>query len=591
MRSDSLLEWTTRGWIHALALVLMLGLVTACGKGADDDADDAFKHADPATTESIAVEEAIAPEVELRRLAKAERRVEQGRELFEKYEEMMRQVELMKRSEHDAASTEGVASAHPLAGPKLRASSWDEQEYHKFRSEVTRVWNAMLENYHEANELGGEGFDAANEALADAYYCRFADCASSGKVAADTFMRLCSRYDTAGRFEEALHKGGTVTLESEPAGADVYVFRFEPRGYRLWPVPYDVEQRDASVVLKIENTAEDVDPYEEMKVAVFDKLGPFTASNLLGKTPIEDCDLPTGSYLFVFRAEGCVDVRYPVLLRRDQLAATATVPMYPVDRHPGPDEWIQVPAGRSSFGGDTLALDAWPREEVDVHEFFMSKFEVSAEAYVEFLNDASSIETFLAARERGELALVPRLDDETMQSGWRFDDAARRFEIGDKWRDWPVLSVSWSDAQAYADWRNRRAKENGESFEYRLPDEIEWARAARGSDGRPYPWGKGFRWTYCLGAQTQPVETYPEARGTYLVDESAFGVRDLGGSAREWLRSPLDEEAGDLRVLRGGAWGYGRPRYFRSAYRVGEDPDFVNALFGFRLVCVERTSS
>ena len=111
---------------------------------------------------------------------------------------------------------------------------------------------------------------------------------------------------------------------------------------------------------------------------------------------------------------------------------------------------------------------------------------------------------------------------------------------------------------------------------------------SRGADGRPFPWGKGFRWNYALGGQTQSLQTMPEACGAYLLDESPFGVRDLGGSAREWCQDTLSEES-TLRTLRGGAWGCGRVRYFRSAYRVAEDPEFVSVLFGFRMVCTERT--
>lgn len=154
--------------------------------------------------------------------------------------------------------------------------------------------------------------------------------------------------------------------------------------------------------------------------------------------------------------------------------------------------------------------------------------------------------------------------------------------------DYPVVSVSWYDAVAYAAWL---AECSGEVF--RLPSEAEWEKAARGTDGRIYPWGDTFDKRRCNTSEsgikaTTPIGSYPRGAGPY-------GAQDMAGNVWEWTTSqflpypctvsgePEDPDATNDRVLRGGSWDFDAG-YARTAYRDLDLPDdsFVNG--GFRLV-------
>ncbi len=131
----------------------------------------------------------------------------------------------------------------------------------------------------------------------------------------------------------------------------------------------------------------------------------------------------------------------------------------------------------------------------------------------------------------------------------------------------PVTAVDWFDARAYCEWLGER-----DGAVVRLPTEAEWEKAARGTDGRFFPWGDRFDATFAKMRDSRPGFGQPEHVGTFPVDESPYGVRDTSGGMRCWAANrhgELSREAalaepepepgapGDdvgLRLQRGGAW-------------------------------------
>jgi formylglycine-generating enzyme required for sulfatase activity len=159
--------------------------------------------------------------------------------------------------------------------------------------------------------------------------------------------------------------------------------------------------------------------------------------------------------------------------------------------------------------------------------------------------------------------------------------------------DHPVVWVSWYDAMAYCKWL---AEATGQP--YRLPSEAEWEKAARGMDGRVYPWGNEWDAEQCNTGEsgrggTTPVGSYPQGQGA-----SPYGVLDMAGNVWEWTRSKYknypyapadgreDARAGAdiLRVMRGGSW-FDLGSFARCAARRRGLPDGLWSSMGFR-VCV-----
>lgn len=106
---------------------------------------------------------------------------------------------------------------------------------------------------------------------------------------------------------------------------------------------------------------------------------------------------------------------------------------------------------------------------------------------------------------------------------------------GDQWADdWPIMMIDHASVCAYVDWRAER-----DGLPWRLPADFEWEKAARGVDGRFFPWGDQLDPSWCAMRRSKVVA--PAAQADYPVDVSPYGVRHLGGSSADWCLDARDE--------------------------------------------------
>jgi serine/threonine-protein kinase len=145
----------------------------------------------------------------------------------------------------------------------------------------------------------------------------------------------------------------------------------------------------------------------------------------------------------------------------------------------------------------------------------------------------------------------------------------------------PVVGVSWHDAMAYCAWRGAR-----DGRRYRLPTETEWEKAARGVDGRWFPWGWRFDPSLCNMENSRRERPAPVLVEEFPADRSVYGVRGTAGNVEEWTSTELVEGRGARarvgRVVRGGGWN-GVSSYVRCAARYDYAADTCSDIVGFRL--------
>ena len=210
-----------------------------------------------------------------------------------------------------------------------------------------------------------------------------------------------------------------------------------------------------------------------------------------------------------------------------------------------------VPAGEFEMGSERYD-DEKPIHQVYLDAFYMDKYEVTNALYK---------------------ACVDAGGCTPPQNTSRYNDP--------KYENHPVVYVDWYQSQACCEWRGAS-----------LPAEAQWEKAARGTDGRTYPWGEGIdcgkaNYSTCKG-DTTPV-------GSYESGQSPYGIYDLAGNVWEWTadwysetyyqispaKNPLGPESGTYRVLRGGSWSNFEYN-LRVSNRGRSDPDVANVNIGFR---------
>ena len=232
-----------------------------------------------------------------------------------------------------------------------------------------------------------------------------------------------------------------------------------------------------------------------------------------------------------------------------------------------PEGMVLVPAGEFSMGtnqtdgtddnqGTNTPLgnnDARPRHSVNTRAFFLDKTEVTNADYKKFCDATNT-------------APPPQWIDGKYPQGQD---------------DFPVRRVSWYEARAYATWAGKR-----------LPTEEEWEHAARGTDGRRFPWGNEWSDAYVVW------DDGPTKVGSKPLGASPYGALDMAGNVAEWTNDWFDgypnsptrqPDFGNkkYKVVRGGAW-YGSHELAQTYYREVCRPDQRSLWIGFR--CAKNTS-
>ena len=225
---------------------------------------------------------------------------------------------------------------------------------------------------------------------------------------------------------------------------------------------------------------------------------------------------------------------------------------------PIPEDMALIPAGSFTMGQDNSKPKNGPAHSVDLPAYEIDRFEVTNDEFARFVEETGYV-TYA---------------EENSSKNWR--DAAEGKG------NHPVVYVTWDDAIAYCEWTGKR-----------LPTEAEWEKAARGEDGRAYPWGNEF--VAENGNFYESGLRGTTAVGSWAVGASPYGVEDMAGNVREWTTDyflPYPGAAEDAdpffgeenRVNRGGGWFDGEDGELVTTYNRNAGPPGTSANddIGFR---------
>jgi serine/threonine-protein kinase len=466
-----------------------------------------------------------------RRHKEAEALAAQGREATARYASAHDAIDEAERTakeeEGKVQSWEPVTAKAALLAAKKALAQAQRNAAHAFAEATKLLEGALLAEPENAS---------ARAALADLWRSRLDDAERrNDPVDGDFALTMVRRYDD-GRLAAYISGEGSLELETDRAGAEVVLLRYEDRDGILVPGPEQV----------------------------------------LGRTPLAKTPLPMGSYLVLLRHPRFPEVRYPVHITRNR-AWKGRVTLRTKDEIG--DGFVYVPGGPFVFG------EGKETKVLELPDFAVAQKPITFADWAEFLAAVEKEEGLEAAKR-----LVPNVkgDGEYLERGddgsWRVKPGLTagpaeasliaRHGAGFETR-MPVVGVSWHDAVAYCAWKTKTT-----GREWRLPTEEEREKAARGVDGRAYPWGDLADATLGKCVDSRAEVSQPEPVGSFPTATSIYGMIDAAGNTSDWTDSWFDHRAA-VRVLRGGSWN-NVVGNLRCAFRNRNVPGFRNSNFGFR---------
>jgi formylglycine-generating enzyme required for sulfatase activity len=261
-------------------------------------------------------------------------------------------------------------------------------------------------------------------------------------------------------------------------------------------------------------------------------------------------------------------------------------------------EMVKVMEGQFLMGGradEERSID-WekPLHIVHVDTYWIDRTEVSNAMFAAFVAATGHV----SDAEKAGMGYVSNGSGRTETAGAYWKHPMGPDSSIDGLEDHPVMMVSWNDAAAYCAWAGRR-----------LPTEAEWEKAARGIDGRFYPWGEEFDSSLVNADDEELLDEYSvecspagcdgydvtSPVGSFEGGASPYGVLDMAGNLWEWAgdyyddayfsispaENPTGPSTGERRVLRGGSW-LNNTYDMRTTYRYGQKPDYRSDKLGFR---------
>lgn len=220
-----------------------------------------------------------------------------------------------------------------------------------------------------------------------------------------------------------------------------------------------------------------------------------------------------------------------------------------------PGEMVFIPAGDFIMGSDDPKSDAYPKHTVNLPAYWIDKYEVTNAEYLDFSLKTGYQGEGVKEGKDWRIFFTPATPEKAMI---------------------PVVYITWKDASAYC-----------KSVGKRLPTEEEWEKAARGTDGRRYPWGND--WMDNRSNTYEAGIVKPDVIGKFD-DVSPYGVHDMLGNVQEWTDSWFSSYKGNpnrnpksgktLRVLRGQGPNH-KAKLGSLADRAAWPPEYL-ANFGFR---------